>query len=278
MGGEVRFYKADKKSPGGVKRREFKHAATALKWGYLPSVTTILGVIRTPYIEEYIVRNCLDHYQAYEDYRAALSYRDNEAADFGTVCHALLESHLKGTPCNLESNHLHHQTCGPLWRWIEENIEQVLFCEERFADNELGYSGTADLLVLLRDGRQMLLDLKTKKNSPKYPMEPDMGCRYQLSAYLKHFEKSYGKMGIANLFLASPFGYLPEPRLSFVDYGEGDFFDGFEAAHKLWKEQNLGRGGTVMEALREDSALDRFTWKPGELELIKIEQTGEAER
>jgi hypothetical protein len=234
----VRFYKAHKGSPGGFKRWETKSAAQALKWGYVPSVTTILSVIRAGYVDEYLIRQCLEHYEAFHDFKAAVSYRDDKAADFGTVCHALVEARLSGKECAVEHDHRHQQTCEPLWCWIDENIEQVLFTECQFADNALGYGGTSDLLALMKDGRQMLLDLKTKRNSPKFPLGPDMGCKYQLSAYRKHFQKLYGPMGIGNLFLASPFGYLPQPRLAVFDYGDSDWMDGFEAAHKLWREQH----------------------------------------
>lgn len=234
----MRFYRAHKASPGGFKRLECKNVATALRWGYVPSVTTILSIIRAGYLDDYLIRQSLEHFSAFQDFKAALAYRDNKAADFGTVCHALMEAHLTGRECALEHGYLHHQTCEPLWRWLDEHVQEVLFCEQQFVDNELGYGGTADLLALMKDGRQMLLDLKTKRNSPHFPLQPDAGCKYQLSAYRHHFQKHYGPMGIGNLFLASPFGYLPQPKIAYFDYGDSDWTDSFEAAHRLWLEHH----------------------------------------
>lgn len=234
----MRFYRAHKSSPNGFKRLEIKNAATALQWGYVPSVTTILSIIRAGYVDTYLIRQVLEHFEACHDFKAALAYRDNKAADFGTVCHALMEAHLTGNECLLEHDRRHHQTCEPLWRWLDEHVGEVLFCEQQFADRELGYGGTGDLLVLTKDGRQMLLDLKTKRNSPNFPLQPDPGCKYQLSAYRRHFQKLYGPMGMGNLFLASPFGYLPEPRVAFFDYKDDDWMESFEAVHRLWREQH----------------------------------------
>lgn len=237
----MRFYRQHPDDPFACQRIELEKpekVPSLLQAGYVPSVTTILGVIRHSFLEAWLIAESLQHFEEHGSFKAALTHRNTIAADFGTVCHALIESRLKGTPCREAHDHRHVNACEPLWSWMDANVEVVLWSEELFADGELGYGGTADLLVLMKDGRQILLDLKTKKHSPNFPLKADMACRYQLSAYRRHFQKVYGPMSIGNLFLASPLGYLPQPRLLFVDYGEADWAAGFDAARHLWLEQN----------------------------------------
>ena len=110
------------------------------------------------------------------------------------------------------------------------------FGGQRVAQTGRGDGGTADMLVRLKNGGLLLCDVKCKKNSERYPMRPSIGYKYQLSAYRRHFTKQYGAMGIANLLLASPFGYNATPCLTVCDYGDQDWFPGFEAAQRLWRE------------------------------------------
>lgn len=46
-------------------------------------------------------------------------------------------------------------------RWFDANVEEVIAVEERVSDNVLKYTGTADLIVRLKDGCIWLLDIKT---------------------------------------------------------------------------------------------------------------------
>ncbi|MDQ3813667.1 MAG: hypothetical protein M3347_06915 [Armatimonadota bacterium] len=228
----MRFY-----DPHTCSRIEMEGALVALSQGLVPSVTTILSIIRSPHLEEWLIRRALDYYRRTGDYEGALEYEDTRAADFGTVCHALLESYLTGTPCQEPHDRRHRQALQPLLAWIDRNATEVLFCEACFADVELGYGGTADLLLRLKTGRPLLCDLKTKKHSQRFPMQPDISYKYQLSAYRRYFQKVYGEMHIANLLLASPFGYDATPRLIVCDYGAEDWTTGFTPAHRLWLEQ-----------------------------------------
>lgn len=228
----MRFY-----NPENCSREECDDVASALQRGLVPSVTTILSVIHYPHLETWRIRQSLERFKRTGDILDARSYRNDAGAQFGTICHALLEAHLLGIKCEVPHDRSHQQTIQPLLRWLHKNAAEVIFSESMFADAHLGYGGTADMLLKLNDGRLLLADLKCKKHSQKFPMRPDIIYRYQLSAYRKHFARHYGEMAIGNFLLASPFGTSPQPCLRFCDYRNEDWMPGFHAAHRLWREQ-----------------------------------------
>jgi hypothetical protein len=50
-------------------------------------------------------------------------------------------------------------------------------------------------------------------------------------------------MQIANFLLASPsspFGWSPQPHAAIYEYGDHDWTKGFNAAHRLWREECAG--------------------------------------
>lgn len=248
----LRFYncsnkeRVNVKTPAGIKK--------ALKSGLVPSVSTILSAIRSPYLESWLMRQGMDYFIETGDYEGAFGFGEGESAAFGTQCHELLERQYGPGEVRLGEEdwqnydifpHLH--AIEPVIHWFNENVEEVILSEKFFADGKLGYGGTTDMLVRLKskgiykhDGLYML-DFKCKKQWKTVPLKPTMSYKYQLAAYRKHFEKEYGIMGTMNLLFASPFGSKPEPELAVFDYGLVDYFDGFLSAQKLWLgEQGLG--------------------------------------
>jgi len=233
----MRFY-----NPANCEREDCDDVSVALRRGLVPSVTSILSVIRYEHLETWYIKKSLERYCATGDMAEAVAYRDTTAADFGTACHSLVEAHLTGNACTVGHDRRHQAAVEPLLRWLDRNVAEVVLCEAPFADSVLCYGGTADMLLRLTGGRLLLADVKCKKHSRKYPMQPDICYKYQLSAYRHHFSQYYGEMSIANFLLASPFGWTPQPYLLVCDYGSEDWMDGFNAALRLWMEQH---GGTA---------------------------------
>jgi hypothetical protein len=213
--------------------------SVALQKGLVPSVSTVLGLFYPEHILNWNIRNSIKHYIANGNVEDAVYFRNTESADFGTVCHSLLEYYLgEGIPDGIYYDldyKRHLSAVRPLFDWIDKNVEEVIFTESSFADPELKYGGTADLMVLLKDKRYMLLDLKCKKHRSAYPMKPNLGYVCQLSAYRQHFKKEFGEMEIGNLLIAAPIGNgLKTPRLRFWDYTGLDWMHGFDVAYRLW--------------------------------------------
>lgn len=228
-------------SPETLERTVAEHYEVPkyLREGLVPSVTEILAIINEgEHLTNWMIKQSLHYYEQTGDLQQALSYRNTQSADFGSVCHALAEQHLTGIECEEQYTGLHLKTVEKFCRWADENIDSVKFTEKFFADSQLGYGGTADMLIVLKDGRQMLADLKFKKHSKAYPMTPSIGYKYQLSAYRNHFKKEFGEMGLMNLLSSSPFGNIKTPTLIVFDYGyDRDWTEGFECAKKLWWEK-----------------------------------------
>lgn len=265
----MRFYRANT-----CERIEFddKETAKALKEGYVPSVSTILGIIHKEFLEKWIIKNCLNHYKISGNLEKAKAFRDNSSAEFGTCCHSILEGYsqgngfevlsetrlketesgdleevniivgVKGANWTVECTQDHITAVTPALDWVDKNVDEFIFVEKQFADGELGYGGTADMLLILKTGEFLLGDLKCKKNSWKFPIHPSVEYKYQLSAYRNHFKKEYGDMMIGNLLIASPFGANQSPYYPFIKpeiYGHKDWTEGFNAAYRLWIEQYI---------------------------------------
>lgn len=73
-------------------------------------------------------------------------------------------------------------------RWFDSQVDEVILSEERLTDPTLGYTGQIDLLVRLKEGVVVLVDLKT-------PVTSVQTWKMQLAAY-------------RNLVIKA--GYLPE--------------------------------------------------------------------
>ena len=227
-------------SPETLGRTEVTQDEVAdyLKLGLVPSVTEILAIIyEGEHLTRWMIKQSLAYYQHTGDLDASLNYRNTQSADFGTICHDLCESYLTGKECEAEYSPIHMKAIGPFKQWADENIGEVIFTEKFFADGELGYGGTADMLIKLKDGRLVLGDLKFKKETAAYPLKASLKYKYQLSAYRNHFKKEYGDMETMNLLCRSTFVGLKTPRLEPVFYGNEDFTDGFECAKKIWWEK-----------------------------------------
>jgi hypothetical protein len=235
----MRFY-----SPETLKRVEVdeKGIAEALASGLVPSVSEVLSILdKGEHLLKWKIKNCLNFYERTGDREGAESYQDTTSADYGTVCHGLAEAYLENKEPEVEYTQSHVKTIEPFKRWVDDNVQELVFSEKFFADGELGYGGTADMLLKLKDGTLLLGDLKVKKESKNFPLKPNIEYLYQLSAYRAHFKKEYGDMEIGNLLLVSPFTYgfskaVPIPRIDpFIYYGQ-DWTDSFQAAFRLWVE------------------------------------------
>jgi hypothetical protein len=212
----------------------------SLREGLVPSVTEILDLLNEgPHLTKWQIKNSLEYYEKTGDIIAAIDFRDETSANFGTVCHNLVEAYLQGETYDGEYLPEHVKAIEPMYKWVDENVDSTLFCEKFFADPELGYGGTSDFLVKLKDGELLLGDLKVKKHSAKFPMKATQKYKYQLTAYRNHFRKEFGEMQIGNFLCASPLNkyWNGKPILLPKIYSHKDWSQSFEAVKRLWYEK-----------------------------------------
>lgn len=153
--------------------------AELTRQGYLidgityPRVSSILGVIAKPGLDGWKKKVGFE-----EAERIAA-----ESAFFGTLVHKGCERVALGEPARdvmrelLGQGELTASQCVEAFgRWLREAVEEVLGVERMVWSERFEYAGTTDLLVLLKDGRAMVADIKTSKSlSETY--------RIQLEAY-----------------------------------------------------------------------------------------------
>ncbi len=181
----------------------------------LPSVTNILSIKSKPAIVDYKVKQALmaaatlpkiegETEDAFmERVVVDMEAHQRAAAEFGTRIHKYCESIHQGiVPLNEE---LAPYVFG-YYQWFGENVKEVLWAERVLVNEKVGYAGTADLLLLLKDDRKILADIKTQgikeritktkgtvKNDPAFYPE----WYYQLVSYGQCLEiKPDGYMSI----------------------------------------------------------------------------------
>ncbi len=94
-------------------------------------------------------------------------------------------------------------------RWFDSQVAEVLLVEERLADDRLGYHGQIDLVVRLKSGEVVIVDLKT-------PLAKSKAWRLQMAGYLNLYPTAT-KAGSLRLH---PAGKVPKM----------DWYDGSAAA------------------------------------------------
>ena len=104
-----------------------------------------------------------------------------------------------------------------LVEWIDENVAETIACQKKIEiENELGdkFIGYLDFIVKLKDGRTVLIDLKTSSN-PKlyYPSDSASNSR-QLGIYSQEEGISEVAYLVADKKIRKR---VPRVRLSFVE-------------------------------------------------------------
>lgn len=221
-----------------------------LEQGYIPSVTTILGIIKTEHIERWKREQCIKFFvdsklkPTKKDVRIAATHENKESSEFGKVCHAIVANICQGL--HLEDSiqkaitPLHEQCAAPVVGWWKENVAHGILAEHSFIDHDLGFSGTLDALCVLNTGEYLLCDFKFKKDRKKYPMHAGLDYRMQLCAYRKAISKELGipykDIRIGNILGAAPFADdWVGPRVDTLLYEPAcDWYNEFEALMKVY--------------------------------------------
>ena len=232
----------------------------ARKNNWLPSVTSIDKIIQNEPLSAWKLSNAIlaaltlprldgetdDAFAA----RVATDTQEtaSTAATFGTAIHDACEAYLmERVKTDLVTLAPY---CGPVFDWIDENVEEVIGCEYVVVSN-LGYAGRVDTKVVLKQGRSAyndlaesnpgfngvaIIDFKTRKPNNGKLRSYDSDSR-QLSAYLN--AEQYSPAGglrptaTANLYISSVDPMAPVFRAWSQDEMT-DSWKVFDATLKLW--------------------------------------------
>jgi len=248
---------ADKKRAGELRPTTL---ADGRKMSLLPSVTTVDKLIVNKALEAWKIENAilaaltLPRIEGETDdafaVRVATDTQEtaSTAATFGTAIHDACEAYLmERVKTDLVTLAPY---CGPVFDWIDENVEEVIGCEYVVVSN-LGYAGRVDTKVMLRQGRTAyndlaaenigfngiaIIDFKTRKPNNGKIRSYDSDSR-QLSAYLNAEQDSPAgglrPTATANLYISSVDPMTPV----FKPWSSADMLDSwriFKTTLELW--------------------------------------------
>lgn len=179
----------------------------------LPSSTSIIAVKAKPELEAYKIKQALmaavtlprlegEGEDAFmERVVVDMQQHMNDAAAFGTRIHKYCERfHLISRSGSMASDIIDPELepyVSDYKRWFSESVKEVLWAEKVLINDKVGYAGTADLFLILKDGRTVLADLKTQgiksrvtKTKGTIKNEPNFydTWEYQLVSYGKCLE------------------------------------------------------------------------------------------
>jgi hypothetical protein len=259
----MRFYDPESNPPECLDSKELFPkvsdeiaAQRCLRLGYLPSVTTVLGVIRQEWLERWKMSQAIKNFQNHGNAWLAVDEnynKDSKESIFGTEVHACVNSFLLGDYKDKDTQQAHHAL--PLMEWLSSNMKELLISEGTLVDKELGCAGTVDLVFIDKEGRETIGDIKVVKMRANKASSPPLSYKCQLSAYSKMLgKKDHKKYRRISLYLASPFGEVREPTLKVFEYKQ-DYLKEFESCLCLWRAQY----GVEVEALEDTNEKKRNT-------------------
>lgn len=232
-------FEVPNKSKGGMRPTTISDAK---KLGLLPSVTTIFKALAKPELDRWKQVQVLTASMTLprlkdesDDSFMARVMEDafvqvDDAADLGTRIHAAIEDFFQGKPYDksLEKYIL------PVKKWALDSGVKFLSHEVRVVNPIEGYAGTTDAVIsaIGREGVG-ILDFKTRKSKPNYPMKPWSTEPMQIAAYGAMKNASFG----VNVFISS----TEEGRVeaSWYDaYQMTREFEAFKHVCHVWRHFN----------------------------------------
>jgi hypothetical protein len=212
----------------------------AKKFGWFPSVTTVMKVLAAPELDRWkqqqvlMASLTLSRFpnESDDDYCSRIvedAFKQVEdAADLGTNIHKALENHFQGLTYAPDME----AYVAPVKKWVSENGIKFLKHELRLVNPEVGYAGTTDALIE-KDGVLHVLDYKSRKTKPEYKITPWNKEPMQIAAYATI---AGAKRGV-NLYISTT-----EPgRIGEAWYDEDTInkeYEAFKSVCKLWQHIN----------------------------------------
>lgn len=125
----------------------------------VPGATTITGLLNKPYLVAWANKLGLEGVDS-------TKYRD-EAADVGTLAHAMIQAHLQGFELDMNEHSpltidLATNAVLSYLEWEKGHTIKPILCETPLVSDSMRFGGTVDCYCEL-DGKMVLLDFKTGK-------------------------------------------------------------------------------------------------------------------
>lgn len=217
--------------------------ADARRLHLLPSVTSILGIMAKPQLDEWkqtqvamaALRNPKQEAES-EDYwckrvKAAAFESVEEAAELGSRIHAALDAMFDGVPIDPEL----FPYVGPVADWIDRTRIKVTTREQILVNLQDGFAGTSDAFFTWGNEEGTgILDYKTRKTIPGKPVTAYDGQAMQLAAYAA---SRYGEAALPSVLAANVYISTTEPgRIEVIKHA--DLFQhwcAFRCAAHLWR-------------------------------------------
>lgn len=212
----------------------------AKKFGWFPSVTTVMKVLAAPELDRWKQQQVLmasltlprNPDESDDDYCSRIvadAFKQVEdAADLGTSIHKALEDHFQGNPYDPAME----VYVAPVKKWVADNNVTFLKHELRLVNPEVGYAGTTDALIQ-KDGVLHVLDYKSRKTKEGFDVKPWAKEPMQIAAYAKIAGANRG----VNLYISTT-----EPgRIGEAWYDEETIkseYEAFTYVCKLWQHTN----------------------------------------
>jgi hypothetical protein len=260
----MRFYNPETDPPECIdsqtlfpKVDEITAARRCIKLGYLPSVTTVLGVIRQEWLEKWKMREAIKSFEKTGNAWLAIDNqynKDSKESIFGTALHDCVSQFLQGNVEKKDTLEAKHAL--PLMQWLDKNMKELILTEGTLACKDTGCAGTVDLVFVDKEGRETIGDIKVVKVRKDKKQNPPLSYRCQLSAYAKMIgQNDYKKFRRISLYLTSPYGDITEPKLIVFDYTK-DYYPQFQACLSIWSSQY---GEQVEEPAQTIEELSKIT-------------------
>ena len=237
-----------------------KERATTLrdakKHGYFPSVSTILGLLDKPSLQNWKFRQITDacwgtpedsHVCVDQDvYNKAMVKeafdKVKDAQDVGTQIHAALEHFFSGQEFDLEEKVvLPNETVAmkTFIKSVEKKLDQedvtINACELRLVSQHEGYAGTTDAAIN-RGVSRGILDFKTTKTKADTPVKPYPEQVMQLAAYhMAHYGDIRTTDTAVNVYISTTEPGRVESHWYSAKELVNAYFNGFIPLCKHWR-------------------------------------------
>lgn len=229
------------------------------KFGWLPSVTSILKVINSDILTDYKLNqallasldNPIQDGESKEDWMERVTnigkQDAKDAAAKGSIIHGVAENLnviLKTEICPglQDISHLDPdiQTCYRAYEeWAMENINNVLSAEEVLVHVGVGFAGTVDVVYVNKKGQVVMGDIKTIRSKGRKRYGDYQKWLFQMCSYKAAWESSGRPLieKIENIKISTD-----EPgRLEICDWPKEQWEDGweaFKACKTIWSIEN----------------------------------------
>ncbi len=185
----------------------------ARRLGLFPSVTSILGILAKPGLDEWrlnqvafaaqrcpIAEGESIEYWARRVKEAAFEQVET-AADLGTMIHGALEAAMAGEAYDPAMA----EYVEPVLAWKRETGIVIVEREVRLVNTAHGFAGTADVMFRFGENGIGILDYKTRKTKPGEKVTAYDNQAMQLAAYAATYwgEENVGRVLAANVFIST---------------------------------------------------------------------------